>query len=59
MNYIDYLIQLRIDKAKELLTGTNLKIHDIAEQVGYQPSYFIRLFKKMEDMTPGQYRERA
>ncbi|WP_159886219.1 AraC family transcriptional regulator [Paenibacillus puerhi] len=59
MNYIDYLIQLRIDKAKELLAGTDLKINEVAEQVGYQPSYFIRLFKKFEDMTPGQYRERS
>ncbi|MCL6456936.1 MAG: AraC family transcriptional regulator [Gorillibacterium sp.] len=59
MNYIDYLIRLRIDKAKELLDGTSLKINEIAEQVGYQPSYFIRLFKKVEEMTPGQYRERS
>ncbi|MEK8131229.1 AraC family transcriptional regulator [Paenibacillus filicis] len=59
MNYIDYLIRLRMDKAKELLDSTSLKINEIAEQVGYQPSYFIRLFKKFEDMTPGQYRERS
>jgi AraC-like DNA-binding protein len=59
MNYIDYLIRLRMNKAKELLNETSLKINEIAEQVGYQPSYFIRLFKKFEDMTPGQYRERS
>lgn len=58
MNYIDYLIRLRINRAKELLDTTHLRINEIAEQVGYQPSYFIRLFKKMEELTPGQYRER-
>jgi len=59
MNFIDYLILLRMDKAKELLIGTDLKVNEIAERIGYQPSYFIRLFKKYEDMTPGQFRERV
>lgn len=58
MNFIDYLISLRMDKAKKLLIGTDLKVNEIAEQIGYQPSYFIRLFRKYEDMTPGQYREK-
>lgn len=58
-NFIDYLTQLRLDKAKELLRDTEIKVNDIAEMVGYQPSYFNRLFKKKEGVTPGQYRERA
>jgi AraC-like DNA-binding protein len=56
-NYIDYLTDLRINKAKELLNTSDLKINEIAEYVGYQTSYFIRLFKKMEGVTPGKYRE--
>jgi YesN/AraC family two-component response regulator len=36
-----------------------MKINEIAESVGYQPSYFIRIFKKAEGLTPGQYRESA
>ncbi|MBO7746988.1 helix-turn-helix domain-containing protein [Paenibacillus sp. MWE-103] len=56
MNFIDYLTKVRLDKAKELLRETDSKIHDIAEQVGYQPSYFTRIFKKYEGKTPGQYR---
>ena len=59
MNFIDYVTQHRMTKAKELLRESDMKINEIAESVGYQPSYFIRIFKKTEGMTPGQYRENA
>ncbi len=59
VNFIDYLITLRMDKAKKLLVESDLKVNEIAEQIGYQPSYFIRLFRKYENMTPGQYRDRV
>ncbi|MDB5084258.1 MAG: AraC family transcriptional regulator [Bacilli bacterium] len=57
LNFIDYLTDIRIDKAKELLRGTELKINDVAEQIGYQPSYFARIFKRHEGVTPSQYRD--
>ncbi|QAY68267.1 AraC family transcriptional regulator [Paenibacillus protaetiae] len=56
-NFIDYLTELRMDKAKELLRESELKINAVAEQVGYQHSYFNRIFKKLEGMTPTRYRE--
>ncbi|MDF9843825.1 MULTISPECIES: helix-turn-helix domain-containing protein [unclassified Paenibacillus] len=56
-NFIDYLTGLRIEKAKELLRDTDLKMNDVALQVGYQQSYFNRIFKKQEDITPTRYRE--
>ncbi len=56
-NFIDYLTELRMGKAKELLRETKLRISEIAEQVGYQHSYFNRIFKKLEGMTPTHYRE--
>ncbi|MEI7025507.1 helix-turn-helix domain-containing protein [Paenibacillus sp. y28] len=56
-NFIDYLTELRMDKAKELLRDTEQRINDVAEQVGYQHSYFNRIFKKQEGLTPSQYRE--
>ncbi|MFD1956033.1 helix-turn-helix domain-containing protein [Paenibacillus thailandensis] len=56
-NFIDYLTELRMDKAKELLRESELKINTVAEQVGYQHSYFNRIFKKLEGMTPSRYRE--
>jgi YesN/AraC family two-component response regulator len=58
-NFIDYLTELRMGKAKELLADTELKINDVAVQVGYQHSYFNRIFKKQEGITPSQYREMA
>ncbi|TDF94489.1 helix-turn-helix transcriptional regulator [Paenibacillus piri] len=56
--FIDYLTNYRLDTAKRLLVETDEKINDIAVQVGYQPPYFNRIFKKNEGITPGQYREK-
>lgn len=57
LNFIDYLTELRLEKAKEMLRDTDDKMIDIAKRVGYQPSYFNRLFKKREGITPGLFRE--
>lgn len=57
INFIDYLTRLRLDKSKELLLTTNDKVNDIAYRVGYQPSYYYRVFKKHEGITPTKYRE--
>lgn len=57
INYIDYVTELRIEKAKKLLMETDLKINDIALEVGYQQRYFNRIFKKQVGLTPGQFRE--
>jgi YesN/AraC family two-component response regulator len=56
-NYIDYLTSIKMSHCKKLLVTTDMKISDIAKAVGYQPPYFNRMFKKLEGMTPGQYRE--
>ena len=56
-NFITYLTEYRMEKAKDLLRNTQLKIADISEHVGYRNSYFNRIFKKVEGVTPGQYRE--
>lgn len=57
INFIDYLTDLRIEKAKQLLSTTDEKISDISEQVGYRHSYFNRIFKKQVGVTPSQYRQ--
>jgi AraC-like DNA-binding protein len=57
INFIDYLTNIRLDKARELLRETDLKISEVAGEVGYQHSYFNRLFKKQEGITPSLYRE--
>ncbi|WP_186445637.1 helix-turn-helix domain-containing protein [Paenibacillus cremeus] len=58
INFIDMMVRLRLEKCKELLVTTDLKINDIADQLHYQPSYLIRMFKKYESLTPRQYREK-
>ncbi len=55
--YIEFLTELRIRRAKELLLGTALKISEISEMVGYENStYFNYLFKQNTGYTPGQFR---
>ncbi len=53
-----YQLQLRIDRAKELLAGTKQSIADIARSVGYEDSfYFSRLFLKREGRSPTEFRK--
>ncbi|MGN7759879.1 helix-turn-helix domain-containing protein [Paenibacillus sp. 22594] len=55
---MDYLLQVRMVKAKALLSRTNAGLKDIAEAVGYADSYyFSRLFKRCTGMSPSTYRE--
>lgn len=56
-NYIDYVTSLKMNYCKQLLLTTDMKINEIAESAGYQAPYFNRMFKKLEGMTPGQYRQ--
>lgn len=54
----EYLNEIRIDKAKELIAETNLKNYEVAEQVGiHNPSYFSTIFKKQAGMTIQEYRQ--
>jgi two-component system response regulator YesN len=54
--FLEVLTQIRMEKAKELLEETNLKIYEIAERVGFSdPHYFCISFKKIIGMTPKTY----
>lgn len=58
MNFVDYVTQTRMEKAKELLTSTTENIETIAEKVGYNtPHYFIKKFKERYGVTPRNYRQ--
>lgn len=57
-NFTDYLTDLRINKAKELLCGEDLSVMDVAEEVGYRDlKYFSRLFKKSTGVSPSDYKK--
>ncbi len=58
--FIEYLTHKRMERAKSLLTTTLLRAAEIAEQVGYDnPHYFSTVFKKMNGLTPMEYRMEA
>ncbi|MNL58409.1 Arabinose operon regulatory protein [compost metagenome] len=51
-----YLLKMRLDKAKSLLTGT-LTIDQVASSVGFNDAlYFSRQFRKFSGMSPSEYR---
>lgn len=57
-NFIEYLTNIRIDKAKELLGTTEYSMKEICSMVGYSdPNYFSRSFKKNVGVTPTEYKE--
>ncbi|MBN2582060.1 MAG: helix-turn-helix transcriptional regulator [Planctomycetes bacterium] len=57
---IDFLTEVRIEAAKQLLERSDTKISQIAEQVGYNsPYYFSRAFKKVVRCSPKEFRDRT
>ncbi len=58
-NFAQYVNRVRINHAKRLLVTTNISIASLALETGYEDSgYFIKVFKRMEDITPNEYRIR-
>lgn len=58
VNFSTFLKDFRISHAKRLLKGTDKKIYEIAEEVGYQDSkYFNRVFKEKVGISPREYRQ--
>jgi two-component system, response regulator YesN len=54
----DFILYVRIEQAKELLKNTDMKVADIAINVGYLSSQsFVRVFRQVTGMTPGEFRE--
>ena len=56
-NFKDYLNEVRIEKAVELLYNTDRKVYEISELVGYSNTdYFIKKFKEVKGRTPLMYK---
>lgn len=58
VNYIDYVTKLRINYAKERLSGSDRSVKEVCYESGYSdPNYFSRIFKKWVGVTPTEFRE--
>ncbi len=56
--YTEYVVELKVEKCKELLMKTDISVNELALRFGYSsPQNFIRVFKKYTLMTPGQFRK--
>ncbi|MEW6155871.1 MAG: helix-turn-helix domain-containing protein [Verrucomicrobiota bacterium] len=59
LNFTDYLSRIRIEKAKNLLLNRNLRISEIAFEVGFQSlTHFNRVFKRIVGQSPTEYRSK-
>ena len=57
VTFVEYLTNVRMDKAKEMLRNPAVSVKDIGAAVGYQDAnYFSRIFKRLEGRTPTEYR---
>ena len=60
MNFTEYLVRYRMNKAEELLKESNLRCREIAEQVGYfDYAHFSKIFKKYIGVSPREYQEKC
>lgn len=60
VNFVDYLTELRMNAAKELLSDPLRSTAEVAGMVGYESAnYFARAFKKKTGMTPTEYRRQC
>ncbi|MDQ0459835.1 response regulator transcription factor [Clostridium sardiniense] len=58
-NFNRYVTNRRIEEAKHMLSNTNISISELTFNIGYnEPNYFCKVFKKIEGMTPLEYREK-
>lgn len=57
-NFVNYLKDIRMKKAKELLTKTDMKIIEISQAVGYDnEKHFMKIFKVVCGVSPSEYRK--
>ena len=58
-NFVEYVTDIRIGRARELLLSSDMSMKEICGEVGYgDPNYFSRIFKKHAGVTPTEYKEK-
>ena len=58
LHFTQYLARVRIEKARNLLLNPNLRVSEIAYEVGFQSlTHFNRVFKKITGLSPTDYRK--
>lgn len=59
-SFSEYLTDLRVERAKELLGDRDVRIYEVCEIVGYpDPNYFSKIFRKAVGMSPEKYRKQV
>jgi AraC-like DNA-binding protein/ActR/RegA family two-component response regulator len=57
VTFVEYLANYRMEQAKRLLTNPSMPVADVAAAVGFNdPSYFTRVFRRQEGVSPSEYR---
>ena len=57
LNFTDYLSRVRVEKAKNLLLNPNLRVSEVAYEVGFQSlTHFNRVFRRLTNLSPTDYR---
>ncbi|MDI4650068.1 response regulator transcription factor [Cohnella hashimotonis] len=60
INFVDLVVKARIEAAKRLLRDPRLKVNEVGETVGYKEyAYFYQVFKKVEGVSPKEYKNRS
>ncbi|RAV20891.1 helix-turn-helix domain-containing protein [Paenibacillus contaminans] len=58
IGFMEYVTIVRIEKSKQMLLETGMKVKDICDRLGYtKVNSFIRIFKQLTGKTPGEYRK--
>ena len=59
-SFVEYVTEFRVERAKEMMAGTDLPTYEVAERVGYPDArYFSSIFKKQTGITPSEFRQQV
>jgi two-component system response regulator YesN len=57
-SFVEYITNMKVSAAKDLLAQGDLKIYEVADRLGFENSfYFSKVFKKVEGISPSQYQQ--